>query len=253
MMKTSKPQSELNLLGEPLRIPKWEANVERLDSLRDIRIDDEIAIVVDILVKKYGWGYRKNSHRLCRTDKQDVPFSELKPCEDYFDTEDDIKAYVHNKFGWIGPKGKEYNPPAIKRERKKPRQYLEDLPITTTTPKRKRKLKSSKKTDVKATENQESHIPSDGSKPTRQRMIVYQFSPSYIEKLNQRYIEKKGAPEQQTKQSEATSQPLPVKKKDDTSKKKTPKIHHELITPLPVYSSNRVSLQKERPASPKWV
>jgi hypothetical protein len=249
-MKTSKPKSQPNDTGEPLRIPKWEANAERLDSLRDIRKDDDIAIVIDILVRKYGWGYRKNSHRLCRADKQDVPFSELKPCEDYFDTEDDIKAYVHGKFGWIGPKGKEYIPPAIKRERKKP-QYLDELPDTTTSPKRRRKRKSSKTT--KAADQQESH--SNGGKPTRQRLIVYQFSTSYIKKLNQSYIEKKGISVQQSENKVASkSKPTSVKKKEnDNITKGNTQIQHELITPLPVFSSNRVSLQKERPESPKWV
>lgn len=245
-MKTSIPTPQPNVTGEPLRKRKWEANAERLDSLRDIRNDDEIAIVIDILVRKYGWGYRKNSYRLCRADKQDVPLSELKPCEDYFDTEEEIKAYVHGKFGWVGPKGKEYIPPAIKRERKKP-QYLDELPDTSTKPKRRRKRKT------KATDQQESH--GNGGKLTRQRMIVYQFSTSYIKKLNQSYIEKKGISIQQSENKVATnSKPtsIKMKKNDNTTKGKT-QIQHELITPLPVFSSNRVSLQKERPESPSWV
>lgn len=246
MMKTAKPKLQPNIPGEPLRAPKWEVSAEKLDSLRDIRKDDEIAIVVDILIRKYGWGYRKGSHRLYRADKQDVPITELKPCEDYFDTEDEIKAYVHDKFGWVGPKGKEYHPPAIKRERKKP-QYLDDLPDTSTTPKQRRKRKIKK---MKSRDQHESKVPNNGSKATRQRMIVYQFSPSYIEKLNQSYIEKKGIAVQHLEEIK----PLAAKKKKGDKPTKTkPEVQHELITPLPVFSSNRVSLQKKRPESPKWV
>jgi ATP-dependent Lon protease len=34
--------------------------------------------------------------------------AELKANEDYFDTDDDLKTFVHKKFGWVGPKGKEF-------------------------------------------------------------------------------------------------------------------------------------------------
>jgi hypothetical protein len=34
----------------------------------------------------------------------------LKENKDYFCGEDKLKAYIHNKYGWIGPKGKEYQP-----------------------------------------------------------------------------------------------------------------------------------------------
>jgi flagellar biosynthesis GTPase FlhF len=36
--------------------------------------------------------------------------AELKAKEDYFEMEDDLKTYVHKKFGWVGPKGKEFYP-----------------------------------------------------------------------------------------------------------------------------------------------
>lgn len=219
-MKTSKPFiSTSSPNGESSSIPKWEAKVARLSQLRDIKKDDEIGIVMDILMNKYEWSYKIYSHRIYSSkEKVNVPLTQLKHHEDYFETEDEVKAYVHKNFGWVGPKGKEYIPPSSKRIRKKATIY-----------------------EVESVPNPEKRHKKTGK-------VIYEKEFTKDAKLFTPSKKKNGPSVQDTVHKTQVS--VAEKIKSSMSSEHPQEVHHDLITPTPIFSSNRVTLQN-LPSTPQ--
>lgn len=254
-MKTSKPAKRASAAdGESSVIPKWEAKVVRLSHLRDIQKDDEIGIVIDILMNKYKWSYKKHSHRMYSSKEMtNVPLSNLKHLEDYFDTEDEIKAYVHEKFGWVGPKGKEYIPPSSKRIRKKAEVFEPNVAVIP----QKRLLKVSSrvaKAPPKAiTKNASAKtLPKENVDGSTKDTRVLPTSNAKDSSKASMIMPK----ENNIQDSKPISQ-VPEKSNSNSSIKKQQKVVHDLIIPTPIFSSNRITLQNAPSKPPSsttlWV
>ena len=99
------------------------------------------------LIQKWwfcDWIWIKLEHEDAKPAEMKVLMKILVKNEDYF-TDEDLKAYAHEKFDWIGPEGKEYVPTPEKRLRKRSSKDIQNTASATKTSSTKQKANTPKK------------------------------------------------------------------------------------------------------------
>ena len=111
--------------------PGKKKNANRKNGKRPIPKDAEWTEVMNILIE-YGYYFVKASSPFfdyywvsgahTGVDSETYIQEQLKDGVDYFKGEEELKSFVHNKYGWVGPAGKEFQPLKPRRSRIKPQQ-----------------------------------------------------------------------------------------------------------------------------------
>ena len=115
------PMKQLSPTAAPAEIEKHletvapaeiEEHLETAAPAETVKIEKHLRFVTvwEILQSKYGFHYRSSSLWFWNGTSKGKKVADLKANEDYFETEDDLKEFVHKKFGWVGPQGKEFYP-----------------------------------------------------------------------------------------------------------------------------------------------